>query len=201
MQQIELFLHLIKDSVMSSGGIDLNTEEGLVLGCTRQDRKAQRALYERFSSRMFVVCLRYARDRDEAQDLLQEGFITVFSKIGTFNSAGSLEGWMRRIFVNTALMRLRKGDVLRGAVDVDEPLAKSVSSGDDILSGIGGDDILRIMRRMPDGFRTVFNMNVIEGYSHQEISKELGISEGTSRSQLSRARAWLQERLTERKKK
>ncbi len=104
---------------------------------------------------------------------------------------------MRRIFVNTALMRLRKGDVLRGAADVDEPAARSVSSQEDILSGIGGKDILRLIRQMPDGFRIVFNMNVLEGYSHQEISKELGISEGTSRSQLSRARAWLQERLRE----
>lgn len=184
---------------MSSGRIDLGTEEGLIQGCIRQDRRAQRALYERFSSRMFVVCLRYARDRDEAQDLLQEGFITVFSKISTFNSAGSLEGWMRRIFVNTALMRLRKGDVLRGAADVDEPAARSVSSGEDILSGIGGQDILRIIGKMPDGFRTVFNMSVIEGYSHQEIARELDISEGTSRSQLSRARMWLQERLQEKK--
>lgn len=182
---------------MSSGSIDLSTEKGLLLGCTRQDRKAQRALYERFSSRMFVVCLRYAKDRDEAQDLLQEGFITVFAKISTFSGAGSLEGWMRRIFVNTALMRLRKGDVLRGAADVDEPAARSVSSQEDILSGIGGKDILRLIGQMPDGFRIVFNMNVLEGYSHQEISKELGISEGTSRSQLSRARAWLQERLRE----
>lgn len=184
---------------MSSGRIDPDTEEELVQGCIRQDRRAQRALYGRFSSRMLAVCMRYAKDRDEAQDLLQEGFITVFSKISTFNSAGSLEGWMRRIFVNTALMRLRKGDVLRGAADVDEPVARSVSSEEDILSGIGGQDIMRMIAQMPEGFRTVFNMNVIEGYSHQEISRELGISEGTSRSQLSRARIWLQERLLERR--
>ena len=106
---------------------------------------------------------------------------------------------MRRIFVNTALMRLRKGDVLRGAADVDEPAARSVSSGEDILSGIGGQDILRIIGKMPDGFRTVFNMSVIEGYTHQEIARKLDISEGTSRSQLSRARMWLQERLQEKK--
>ena len=184
---------------MSSGSIDLSTEEDLVLGCTRQDRRAQRALYERFSSRMFVVCLRYSKDRVEAQDLLQEGFITVFSKISTFSGTGSLEGWMRRIFVNTALMKLRKGDVLRGAADVDDVAARSVSSGEDILSGIGGKDILRMMQQMPEGFRTVFNMSGIEGDSHQEISRELGISEGTSRSQLSRARVWLQEKLQEKR--
>ncbi len=184
---------------MASDSLDLSTEEGLVLGCSRQDRRAQRALYERFSSRMFVVCMRYARDREEAQDLLQEGFITVFSKISTFSGSGSLDGWMRRIFVNTALMRLRKGDVLRGAADVDEPAARGQSSTDDVLAGIGGKDIIRMIRQMPEGFKTVFNMSVLEGYTHQEISRELGISEGTSRSQLSRARAWLQERLLEKR--
>ena len=183
---------------MSLGVFDLRTEEGLVQGCVDQDRRAQRALYEKFSSRMFSLCLRYAKDRDEAQDLLQEGFITVFSKIGTYNAAGSLEGWMRRIFVNTALMRLRKGDVLRGAAEVEQ--ARNVSDGIDLLSGIGGKDIVRMIGRMPDGFRTVFNMSVIEGYTHQEIAKELGISEGTSRSQLSRARTWLQERLLEKRR-
>lgn len=156
-------------------------------------------MYEKYSSRMFAVCLRYAKDRDEAKDLLQEGFITVFSKIGSFNAAGSFEGWMRRIFVNTALMRLRKKDVLKEAADVDDA-AKAVVSADDVLSGIGGKDLVRLISGMPDGFRTVFNMNVIEGYSHQEISQKLGISEGTSRSQLSRARTWLQERLRERRK-
>lgn len=184
---------------MSSGIFDLRTEEGLVRGCVSQDRRAQKALYEKFSSRMFSVCMRYARDRDEAQDLLQEGFITVFSKIGTFNCAGSLEGWMRRIFVNTALMRLRKGDVLRDAADVEQ--ARHVTDDADILSGIGGKDLIRMIGQMPEGFRTIFNMNVIEGYTHQEISQKLGISEGTSRSQLSRARTWLQERLLEKKKK
>ena len=105
---------------------------------------------------------------------------------------------MRRIFVNTALMKLRKGDVLRDASDVEE--ARTVESDDDILSGIGSRDIVRLIAEMPDGFRVVFNMSVIEGYTHSEISRELGISESTSRSQLSRARAWLQEKLHERMK-
>ena len=156
-------------------------------------------MYERYSSRMFLVCMRYANDRDEAQDLLQEGFMTAFSKISTFSGAGSFEGWLRRIFVNTALMRLRKGDVLKDAAGVDEPAARSISSPDDILADIGGQDIVRMIQQVPEGFRTVFNMNVLEGYSHQEIAQKLGISEGTSRSQLSRARTWLQERLLERR--
>ena len=145
---------------------------------------------------MFPVCMRYSRNRVEAEDLLQEGFMTVFSKIGSFNSLGSLEGWMRKVFVTTALMRLRKGDVLKDAADVDDA-ARKVMSDDDILSGISGKDIIRIISGMPDGFRAVFNMSVIEGYSHPEIAERLGISEGTSRSQLSRARAWLQVKLQE----
>lgn len=179
---------------MPSVRFDPTTDEGLVLGCREQDRRAQRALYEKYSSRMFPICLRYARDREEARDLLQEGFVTVFSKISSFTFSGSLEGWMRRVFVTTALMRLRKPDVLKETVDADT-VAWKVTSDDDILSGIGGKDIVRMISEMPEGFRLVFNMNVIEGYSHQEISKILGISEGTSRSQLSRARTWLQERL------
>lgn len=104
---------------------------------------------------------------------------------------------MRKVFVTTALMKLRKGDVLKGAADVDDVAARKVMSDDDILAGISGKDIVRIISEMPDGFRAVFNMSVIEGYSHPEIAERLGISEGTSRSQLSRARAWLQEKLQE----
>lgn len=184
---------------MPSGDIEQISDEQLVLRCRRQDRRAQRVLYERYSSRMFSVCLRYARNRADAEDLLQEGFLTVFSKIGTFNSQGSFEGWMRKVFVNTALMRLRKGDILKDAVDVEDA-ARGVMSDDDILAGMGGKDIVRIISNMPEGFRTVFNMSVIEGYSHQEIAEILGMSEGTSRSQLSRARTWLQEKLQERRK-
>lgn len=145
---------------------------------------------------MFSVCMRYARDRGEAEDLLQEGFMTVFTKICSFNALGSLEGWMRKVFVTTALMKLRKGDVLKDAADMDDA-ARMVMSDDDILAGISGRDIVRIISGMPDGFKAVFNMSVIEGFSHTEIAERLGISEGTSRSQLSRARTWLQEKLQE----
>lgn len=200
MQQIALFLHLLIDVRMSSKHLDLTTEEGIVQGCIRRDQRAQKALYEKFSSRMFAVCLRYSRDREEAEDLLQEGFITLFSKIDMYSGTGSLEGWMRRIFVNSALMKLRKSDVLRNAEDVAEA-ARSFHAGDDILAGIGGDEILKLISRMPEGFRVVFNMNVIEGYSHKEIAEALGITEGASRSQLSRGRMWLQDKLKKMEKK
>lgn len=200
MQQFELFLHLIIGFRMSSELLDLTVEEDIVRGCIRQDQRAQRALYEKYASRMFAVCLRYSRNSEEAKDLLQEGFITLFSKIGMYSGTGSLEGWIRRIFVNAALMKLRKADALKDAEDVTDAV-RGMPAGDDILAGISGNEILRLVSAMPDGFRIVFNMNVIEGYSHKEIADALGITEGASRSQLSRGRMWLQDKLKKMEKK
>lgn len=169
-------------------------EQELIAACKRQDRTAQRKIYEKYSSRMFAICLRYAKDRELAKDFLQDGFVTVFSKISSYKNDGSFEGWMRRIFINTALMSLRKSDVLKNAEDVDTPKI-DVSYSDNILEKIDGQKIFALIREMPVGFRTVFNLSVIDGFSHQEIANQLGISEGASRSQLSRARSWLQERI------
>lgn len=175
-------------------------EEDIVKGCIKQDAKAQRALYEKYSSRMFAVCIRYSRDREDAKDLLQEGFVTLFSKIETYSGIGSLEGWMRRIFVNTALMKLRKSDVLKDAADINDA-ARHFDAGQDILAGISESEIIRLISQMPEGFKIVFNMSVIEGYSHKEIADTLGITEGTSRSQLSRGRVWLQDKLNNMERK
>ncbi len=175
---------------------DFLDEKELLSGCRKQNPVAQRTLYELYSPKMLTVCLRYVGDRERARDVLHDGFITVFEKIDTFNASGSFEGWLRRIFVNTALMYLRKGDVLKFSgelSDVDRELSVESSVMGNITSG----ELMRLIATMPDGFRTVFNMYAIEGYSHQEIAKELNISEGSSRSQLSRARGWLQERLEE----
>ena len=171
-----------------------NMEQELIAACIRQDRTAQRKIYERYSPRMFAICLRYAKDRDAAMDLLQDGFITVFSKITSYKNEGSFEGWMRRIFVNTALMSLRRNDILRGAEDVSAPRS-DVPFEDNILERLDGKKIMKLIGEMPIGFRTVFNLSVLDGFSHQEIAQQLGISEGASRSQLSRARVWLQERI------
>lgn len=178
---------------MSPDTFEPEDEQLLILECSKQNRRAQKYLYEKYASRMYVLCLRYAKDRDEAEDILQDGFITVFSKIKSYSGEGSFEGWMRKVFVNTALMRLRKKDILKESEDVSE--AKGVAVDDDILERIDGRKIVKLISSMPTGFRTVFNMSVIEGYSHRKISKLLGISEGASRSQLSRARVWLQERI------
>lgn len=172
------------------------TETELLQACVRQDRKAQKVLYEMYSPRMLTLCIRYVGDRERAKDLLQDGFITVFDKVGSYNGSGSFEGWLRRIFVNTALMHLRKGDVLKYSeelVVVDREQVDDCKGFGQVSSG----ELLKLISAMPVGFRTVFNMYAIEGYSHQEIAKEIRISEGSSRSQLCRARCWLQERLKE----
>jgi RNA polymerase sigma-70 factor (ECF subfamily) len=169
-------------------------EQKLIAACIRQDRTAQRKIYEMYYSRMFSVCLRYAKDRDAAMDLLQEGFITVFSKISSYKNEGSFEGWMRRIFVNTALMSLRRNDVLKGAEEISVPRS-DIPFEDNIMERLDGQKIIKLISEMPAGFRAVFNLSVLDGFSHQEIAQQLGISEGASRSQLSRARVWLQERI------
>lgn len=179
---------------MSHDDLDYTKEADLVRDCLRNDRKAQRILYERYSSRMFSVCYRYIGDRDGALDVLQDGFVTVFGKLGSYSGEGSFEGWMRKIFVNQSLMQLRKNDVLKDADDITE-MKTNVPFEDNILDGLQSEDLFRLISSMPAGFRTVFNLSVIEGFSHQEIAQRLGIAEGASRSQLSRARGWLKEHL------
>ena len=170
------------------------TEEDVIQGCIKRNAMAQRALYEKYSSKMLSVCMRYTGRRDQAEDVMHDGFITVFEKIGSYNRMGSFEGWLRRIFVNTALMSLRKGDVLKFSDELSSA-EREYSADSSALSNISSKELMRLIASMPSGFRIVFNMYAIEGFSHQEIAKELNISEGSSRSQLSRARVWLQNRL------
>jgi len=168
----------------------------IVGGCIRNDSRAQRKLFELFSSKMYAVCVRYVGDRDTAKDILQDGFLVVFDKIGTYKGEGSFEGWMRRIFINQSLMYIRKNDALKNSDEIDSvPL---VSMGMDTYGAVeqmSSKELLGIIADMPVGFRAVFNLYAIEGYSHAEVAEALGISEGSSRSQLSRARLWLQERI------
>ena len=158
------------------------------------DRRAQKSIYDELSGKMFAVCLRYMGDRESAEDILQDGFVTLFSKLDSYSGEGSFEGWARKIFVNTALMCLRKKDILKNTDDVET--AWDVSSNDpSVIQRIGYKELLDLVAELPPGFRTVFNMYVLEGYSHKEIAEELGISETTSRSQLQRARALLQSKI------
>ena len=169
----------------------------LVEGCRRGDRRFQKALYDALSAKMFAVCLRYMDNRDEAEDILQDGFVTLYSKLDSYTGAGSFEGWARKIFVNTALMSLRKKNVLKQSEDVQE--ARWISSDEPTpIQKIGYRELSKMISELPPGFRTVFNMYIIEGYSHKEIAEALGVSEATSRSQLQRARALLQGKIKER---
>ncbi len=179
---------------MNTTSREFFNEAELLESCVKQDRRAQKALYEFYAPRMLTLCIRYIGDRERAWDLLHDGFITVFEKIGSYSGTGSFEGWMRKIFVNTALMALRKGDVLRYSEELVS-VEREASVEQSVLESINSKELLRLIATMPSGFRTVFNMYALEGYSHQEIAEQLKISEGSSRSQLSRARVWLQERL------
>lgn len=140
--------------------------------------------------------MRYVGDRTLAEDILQEGFITLFTKLGSYKGDGSFEGWARRIFVTTALMDLRKKDALKMSEELDAVRGmKTEITGQ--VENIGYKELMELVMSLPTGFRTVFNMYAVEGYSHKEISEILGISESTSRTQLSRARTWLQNKIKE----
>jgi len=177
--------------------MDKSMLERIIEGCRQGDRAAQRELYNALASKMFALCIRYMGDRDAAEDILQDGFVTLFSKIGSYMETGSFEGWARRIFVNTALMSLRKKDALKMSEDLDS--ARNVSSDMPTqIQNLGQKEIMRMVASLPSGYRTVFNMFVIEGYSHNEIAEALGISPATSRSQLQRARCMLQDKIRKR---
>lgn len=162
--------------------------------CKQGDRAAQKSLFDTLAPKMFSVCLRYMGDRAAAEDVLQDGFITLFTKLDTYSGEGPFEGWARKIFVNTALMSLRKTDALSLSDDID--IARGVGDGVPTpVQSLGYKELMKLIAQLPTGFRTVFNLYVLEGYSHKEIAEALGISENTSRSQLRRARMMLQDRI------
>ena len=167
------------------------SEEQLVKACQKADPKAQKRVYEKYAPKMMAICKRYLADEMEAEDVMIEGFMKVFDKINTFKLEGSFEGWVKRIMVNEALMCLRskkKEGFTTGLEQItyeEEPAFTP--------NNLGAEELLSIIETLPTGFRTVFNLYAIEGFSHAEIAKELNISEGTSKSQLSRARVILQQ--------
>lgn len=143
---------------------------------------------------MLGICMRYAKDRFEAEDMMQTGYIKVFKKLGEYRGEGSFEGWMRRIMVNTSIEFYRKNLRNLNVVDIDEDVNQQWSSDFD-MSQIHAKDLMRLVQNLSNGYRLVFNMYAIEGYSHKEIAEKLGITEGASKSQLSRARAILKEQV------
>lgn len=174
-------------------------EEQLVKRCLEKDTLAQKQLFEFYSRRMMGVCLRYSQDGEEAQDVLQMGFIKVFEKLDMYNFKGSLEGWIRKIIVNTALDNIRKNKKFMNDVEMDKVDYQLHNHTENAVDSLSAQDLLNVIKEMPPGFRTVFNMFAIEGYSHKEIAEELNISVNTSKSQYSRARAHLQKILIEEK--
>lgn len=172
----------------------IQDELKLARACAAGRASAQEELFQRYYRKMFGVCLRYVKDRDEAEDVLQEGFIKVFSKIGDFKGEGSLEGWVRRIMVHCAIEQYRRNSRF---IKVDEEMApESTDSSADLVAQMSADEILHLVQDLPPGYRTVFNLYAIEGFGHPEIAGMLGISTGTSKSQLSRAREILVEKIT-----
>lgn len=200
MQRIFSNLHLISRKRDESGqrGNEATAKSQMaeILSlCKKGDRLAQKRLFDSLASKMLPLCKRYMGDDQRAQDVLQEGFITLFTKLDAYEGSGSFEGWARRIFVNTALMQLRKqGTLMEKGIDNFETVGTEDSR---IAHNLDYEHLIKLIGDLPPGFRTVFNLYVIEGFSHKEIAQALGISENTSRSQLQRARMLLQKRLKE----
>ena len=172
------------------------TEEQLIKECISGNAIAQKEFYDLFAKKMMGVCLRYSNDPIEAQDVLQDGFIKVFTKLPKFVNKGSLEGWIRRIMVNTALDQYRKNKKRQRDVEIDAVSFK-LEKDEFIIESITAKDLLKIIQTIPEGYRVVFNLFAIEGYSHKEIAKKLGVTESTSKSQFSRAKKMLRRLLVE----
>ena len=171
------------------------TEEQIIEGCKAQKRNAQQALYEKHARTMYGICLRYSADQNAAKDLLQDGFIKVFSSIPSFEGRGSFEGWMKRIFVNLALEAIRKNKTTNFKTELIENIAEEEitdTADAEGMNAIPMTELLRMVKDLPEGYSTIFNLYAIEDYSHKEIAQMLNISEGTSRSQYIRARQALQ---------
>jgi len=169
-------------------------DKSLIEPLKQNNRKAQEAFYRFFAPKMFGVCLRFSADSDEAEDIMQEGFIRVFRYIKDYRGDGSFEGWVRRTMVNTAINHYKRR-IKRSFTKPIEQAGLAAGFNANIVEQMSANELLKIISKLPVGYRTVFNLNIIEGYTHREIGELLGISENTSKSQLSRARASLQKKL------
>ncbi len=167
----------------------------IIKGCLKGNRKDQELLYRRHAAKLYAVCLQYSGNDDEAKDILQEGFIKIFENLQSYKFEGSFEGWIRRITVNTALEKYRSRNNLYKVEDIDQITETDAEPDGEDYTGLEANDLLDIIRELPPKYRMVFNLYAIEGYSHKEISKLVNISEGTSKSNLSRARIILQRRV------
>lgn len=175
--------------------VDSQVTDEILKGCLKSDKKSQRQLYEMFAPLMLSVCRRYVSDFDSAQDVMIKAFMIVFDKLSQFRNEGSFEGWVRRIMVNESLSWLRKNKSMYLEVDIES--ANAAIDYDMISAQLNAEDLMTLIDALPFGYRTVFNLYAIEGYSHSEIANQLGINVNTSKSQLSRARALLQRKIAD----
>jgi RNA polymerase sigma factor (sigma-70 family) len=169
------------------------TEYEMIKGCINKNAACQRMLFDTFAGKMMTVCLRYAHDTMEAEDMLQDGFIRVFNNIHQFKFEGSFEGWVRRVMVNCALKHLQKRKI--NFTDIEEHTAHLPSTESYAPASLGEEELLKLINRLPTGYKIVFNLNVIEGYTHEEIAEMMNIQASTSRSQLVKARKMLQSQI------
>lgn len=176
------------------------TEEQLVRACLNGQRDAQQVLYGKYTTKMFGICLRYAKNREDAEDMLLDGFMKVFRDLGQFQFKGSLEGWIRKVMVNTALMHLRKKLRFDFQTTRNELVIEQVAVEPDTWQNIRVEAIIQLIQQLPIGYQTIFNLYAIEGFSHKEIGERLDIKESTSRSQYTRARRALQQLFWEEEK-
>ncbi len=175
-----------------------HTDKAEIEACLRGDRRAQRVLFERYKARMFALCLRYAASRTEAEDICQEGFVRAFRDLGRFDGRGAFEGWLRQVFVHTALQHIEKQRRRIPTVELDGTDVADENEADSFGEDAPtAEHLIRLLQQLLPDFRAVFNLYVLEGYSHPEIAEILGISVGTSKSQLSRAKAHLRRLLEE----
>lgn len=172
-----------------------SSDEILIQYSINGDRSAQKAIFDKYSSRLMGVCMRYAVDQPAAEDILQEGFIKAFKNLSKFRNEGSFEGWLRRIMVNTAIEIYRKKNHLYPVLEIETQTERVTY--DNVLSDLAAEDIMNMVMNLSPGYRTVFNLYAVEGYSHKEIAEQLNISEGTSKSQLARARYILMKKVEE----
>ena len=174
------------------------TEKELLKGCLKEDKTCQKALFDRYAPKMLSVCRRYARHSMEAEDLLQDAFVRVFDKLGTFRGDGSLEGWVRRIVVHACIRNYRKSSFKNEQFGMEQLPEEPVDA--EAIGIMSADELIDLINELPDGYRMVFNLFAIEGYGHAEIAEMMGCGESTSRSQLAKARRWLQARITKMEK-
>lgn len=171
------------------------SEIEMARGCKNREARMQKYVFEKFYGLMMGICLRYTSSREEARDVLQEGFVKIFEKVDQYDESYSFVGWMKRVVVNNAIDNYRRAAKMPMNDDESHLMNESVDA--DVFSGMGYEEIIKLIQRLPTGYRTVFNLYVIEGFTHKEIGDQLGIAEGTSKSQLNKAKLMLRKKIEE----